>query len=126
MYSLDREAVKTRFNLPLIRHLEKYVANAAEIKIPFNNFVTGSSAFTHKAGVHSKVGDDRMVVVNLCPFFLSFAGSVIRVAIRSSSGRSCSFLSLCLFLYLFFSCTCSQDYSLFIVVRQAEQWPEKH
>lgn len=27
---------------------------AADVEIPFNNYVTGSCAFTHKAGVHSK------------------------------------------------------------------------
>lgn len=34
--------------------MEKYVANVADVTIPFNNCVTGSAAFTHKAGVHSK------------------------------------------------------------------------
>lgn len=30
------------------------MADRAQIDIPFNNCITGSSAFSHKAGVHSK------------------------------------------------------------------------
>ena len=54
MYTLDSEAVKSRYNLHLIAPLEKYVANVAKVQVPFNTCVTGSAAFTHKAGVHSK------------------------------------------------------------------------
>ncbi len=54
MYTLDSDAIKSRYNLGLIGHLEKYVAQRSHVSIPFNNYVTGSSAFTHKAGVHSK------------------------------------------------------------------------
>jgi hypothetical protein len=34
--------------------LDKYVAAAVGVPIPFNNYITGSAAYTHKAGVHSK------------------------------------------------------------------------
>lgn len=54
MYVLDKDEIKRRYNLPLIRSLERYIATCSDIVIPFNNYVTGSSAFTHKAGVHSK------------------------------------------------------------------------
>eukprot|EP00051_Salpingoeca_urceolata_P000944 m.37448 g.37448 ORF g.37448 m.37448 type:complete len:606 (-) comp11106_c0_seq1:180-1997(-) len=54
MYTIDKEAITSRFDLKLLRHLERYVASAADIEIPFNNYITGTSAFTHKAGVHSK------------------------------------------------------------------------
>jgi len=54
MYVLDKEEIKRRYNLPLIRSLEKYIATCSDIHIPFNNYITGSAAFTHKAGVHSK------------------------------------------------------------------------
>eukprot|EP01125_Pyxidicula_operculata_P022708 TRINITY_DN9518_c0_g1_i1.p1 TRINITY_DN9518_c0_g1~~TRINITY_DN9518_c0_g1_i1.p1 ORF type:complete len:558 (-),score=142.81 TRINITY_DN9518_c0_g1_i1:90-1763(-) len=54
MYAVDREYLKQRFDLTVLQHLERYVARASEINIPFNNYVTGSAAFTHKAGVHSK------------------------------------------------------------------------
>jgi homocitrate synthase len=45
--------------LKLLRHLEKYVTKAAKVAIPFNNYITGSTAFTHKAGVHSKASGNR-------------------------------------------------------------------
>eukprot|EP00039_Didymoeca_costata_P013869 m.217610 g.217610 ORF g.217610 m.217610 type:complete len:567 (-) comp15888_c0_seq9:1087-2787(-) len=54
MYSLDKEYIIERYNLKLLHHLERYVAQLAEIDIPFNNCVTGSASFSHKAGVHSK------------------------------------------------------------------------
>jgi len=40
--------------LSILSHLERYVARTARVSVPFNNYVTGSCAFTHKAGVHSK------------------------------------------------------------------------
>jgi homocitrate synthase len=54
MYTRDRDYVMNKYNLSLIRHLERYVSQRAHVAIPFNNYVTGSCAFTHKAGVHSK------------------------------------------------------------------------
>lgn len=54
MYTIDKDTIRSRYHLPLIRDLEKFVARKSKIDIPFNNYVTGSAAFTHKAGVHSK------------------------------------------------------------------------
>lgn len=54
MYTVDKDHVRQRFNLGVLMHLERYVSRAAGINIPFNNYITGSCAFTHKAGVHSK------------------------------------------------------------------------
>lgn len=54
MYTVDPEGVKRKYNLPLIDKLEKYVAEIVGIDVPFNNYVTGSCAFTHKAGIHAK------------------------------------------------------------------------
>lgn len=54
MYSLNKDEIMSRYNLKLLKHVEKYVARAADVKIPFNNYITGTAAFTHKAGVHSK------------------------------------------------------------------------
>jgi homocitrate synthase len=54
LYTVDKDHIKTRFDLPVLRHLERFVAQTCGIRIPFNNYITGSSAFTHKAGVHSK------------------------------------------------------------------------
>jgi homocitrate synthase len=36
------------------KDLEDLVAQAVEVKIPFNNYITGFCAFTHKAGIHAK------------------------------------------------------------------------
>jgi homocitrate synthase len=54
MYTVDKDHVKQRFDLNVLTHLERYVSRASGINIPFNNYITGSCAFTHKAGVHSK------------------------------------------------------------------------
>jgi len=54
LYTLDKEYIRSKYNLTLVRDLEKFVARKAQIDIPFNNYITGSAAFTHKAGVHSK------------------------------------------------------------------------
>jgi len=54
MYTLDKDHIKSRFDLPVLRHLERFVAQTCGVRIPFNNYITGSTAFTHKAGVHSK------------------------------------------------------------------------
>eukprot|EP00471_Norrisiella_sphaerica_P006450 CAMPEP_0184488056 /NCGR_PEP_ID=MMETSP0113_2-20130426/10498_1 /TAXON_ID=91329 /ORGANISM="Norrisiella sphaerica, Strain BC52" /LENGTH=567 /DNA_ID=CAMNT_0026870527 /DNA_START=108 /DNA_END=1811 /DNA_ORIENTATION=+ len=54
MYTMNKGLVKKKYDLEALRHLEKYVAQRAHVAIPFNNYVTGSCAFTHKAGVHSK------------------------------------------------------------------------
>jgi len=52
--TIDKDYFRSKYNLPLLRDLEKFVADRAGIEIPFNNCITGSSAFSHKAGVHSK------------------------------------------------------------------------
>ena len=54
MYTLDKEGIKNKYDLKSLKHVEKYVADAASVQIPFNNYITGESAFSHKAGVHSK------------------------------------------------------------------------
>ncbi|WP_029009313.1 homocitrate synthase [Azospirillum halopraeferens] len=54
MYAQDPEATRERFDLPALMPLAEAVAARAGIEIPFDHCVVGSSAFTHKAGVHSK------------------------------------------------------------------------
>ncbi|KAG2382840.1 hypothetical protein C9374_004807 [Naegleria lovaniensis] len=54
MYAMDPEHVKSKYNLPLLRDIENYVAEIVEIQVPFNNYITGFCAFTHKAGIHAK------------------------------------------------------------------------
>ncbi len=42
------------YHLAMLRDLENLVAGIVGVDIPFNNYVTGITAFTHKAGVHAK------------------------------------------------------------------------
>ncbi len=53
LYSMDRSLV-SKYNLPLIRDLDDLVAGMVGVDIPFNNYITGITAFTHKAGIHAK------------------------------------------------------------------------
>lgn len=54
MYAFDKEGTRTKYNLPMLREVENYVAGLVEVDVPFNNYVTGYTAFTHKAGIHAK------------------------------------------------------------------------
>ena len=54
MYTADREYVMSKYNLKALREVENLVAEAVQIQVPFNNYVTGYCAFTHKAGIHAK------------------------------------------------------------------------
>ncbi len=54
IYSQDTEAAKARFDLPMLMPLSEMVAQRAGVEIPFCRSIIGASAFTHKAGVHSK------------------------------------------------------------------------
>lgn len=50
----DRAGVTNKYRLSKLRDLELLVGRAAGVEIPFNNPVTGSSAFVHTAGIHAK------------------------------------------------------------------------
>lgn len=54
MYTYDRAATQTKYRLNQLRNLDMMVAEMVGVDIPFNNQVTGYSAFTHKAGIHAK------------------------------------------------------------------------
>ena len=54
MYTLDRDLVKGKYKLPMLRELDRMVAEFVGISVPFNNYITGITAFTHKAGIHAK------------------------------------------------------------------------
>eukprot|EP01061_Rhynchopus_euleeides_P001210 TRINITY_DN10872_c0_g1_i1.p1 TRINITY_DN10872_c0_g1~~TRINITY_DN10872_c0_g1_i1.p1 ORF type:complete len:558 (+),score=232.70 TRINITY_DN10872_c0_g1_i1:55-1728(+) len=54
LYTINKEAVMEKYNLKVVNGLDRFVCRAADVNIPFNNCVTGSAAFTHKAGVHAK------------------------------------------------------------------------
>jgi len=38
----------------MLRDLENLVADSVGVQVPFNNYITGYCAFTHKAGIHAK------------------------------------------------------------------------
>lgn len=54
LYAEDPVGVRERYNLPLLREVENLVASLVGIDVPFNNCITGYTAFTHKAGIHAK------------------------------------------------------------------------
>lgn len=54
MYTVNRELVKKKYKLHMLRDIENYVADKVSVQVPFNNYVTGYCAFTHKAGIHAK------------------------------------------------------------------------
>src|SRR5512144_618344 len=54
LLALEPQAVAERFRLGQLRELERLVARVTGVEIPFNNFVTGETAYSHKAGMHLK------------------------------------------------------------------------
>jgi homocitrate synthase len=54
MFSLEPQAVSERYRLGQLRELERLVARSVGVEVPFNNFVTGETAYAHKAGMHLK------------------------------------------------------------------------
>lgn len=54
MYATNRDLVKKKYKLKKLRKIDEMVANLAGVGVPFNNYITGVTAFTHKAGVHAK------------------------------------------------------------------------
>jgi homocitrate synthase len=54
MFSLEPQAVAAKYRLGQLRELERLVARVTGVEIPFNNFITGEAAYSHKAGMHLK------------------------------------------------------------------------
>ncbi|CAG8473071.1 24810_t:CDS:2 [Cetraspora pellucida] len=54
MYTADKDYIKSKYKLHMLRDLENLVADAVDVQVPFNNYITGYCAFTHKAGIHAK------------------------------------------------------------------------
>jgi homocitrate synthase len=54
MFSLEPQAVAERYRLGQLRELERLVARVTGVEIPFNNIITGETAYSHKAGMHLK------------------------------------------------------------------------
>lgn len=53
LYATDPALVK-KYDLPLLYELDHLVAEWVDVDVPFNNYITGFCAFTHKAGIHAK------------------------------------------------------------------------
>ena len=53
LYATDRSLV-SKYRLTMLRDLDNMVADMVGVDVPFNNYITGITAFTHKAGVHAK------------------------------------------------------------------------
>jgi homocitrate synthase len=53
LYTLNRDYV-SKYRLPLLPRIDCLVASFCELDIPFSNYITGASAFIHKAGIHAK------------------------------------------------------------------------
>jgi homocitrate synthase len=54
MFSLEPQTVAERYRLGQLRELERLVARVIGVEIPFNNTITGETAYSHKAGMHLK------------------------------------------------------------------------
>jgi homocitrate synthase len=54
MYSIDPQGVAQRYRLGQLRELERLVCRICQIEVPFNNYLTGETAYSHKAGMHLK------------------------------------------------------------------------
>ena len=54
LYSLEPEVLRNKYNLNNLLNLHQIVADKVGIEIPFNHYIVGEYAFTHKAGVHTK------------------------------------------------------------------------
>lgn len=54
MYAADRSGTMARFRLQALPDLCRRVAELAEVAIPFNQVLVGETAFSHKAGIHTK------------------------------------------------------------------------
>lgn len=54
MYVFNKNATKKKYRLKKLRKIDALVAEMVGVSVPFNNYITGVTAFTHKAGIHSK------------------------------------------------------------------------
>jgi homocitrate synthase len=54
LYMSHRDLLQSKYRLPMLAALDNMVADMVGVVVPFNNYITGSAAFTHKAGIHTK------------------------------------------------------------------------
>jgi len=50
----DSPELVSKYQLPLLHEMDHVVAEMVGVDVPFNNYITGFAAFTHKAGIHAK------------------------------------------------------------------------
>ena len=54
MYTLNSNALASRYDLKMLPELDALISEITGITIPFNNYLTGPYAYNHKAGIHLK------------------------------------------------------------------------
>lgn len=54
MVTLQSQYVTRKYRLELLPELDALISRLTQTEIPFNNYITGSTAFSHKAGMHLK------------------------------------------------------------------------
>jgi len=54
LYADAPELIRHKYDLTKLKTLDEMVAGWVGVDIPFNNYITGITAFTHKAGIHAK------------------------------------------------------------------------
>jgi homocitrate synthase len=53
LFASDSRLV-AKYDLPLLTKIDNTIARIVGVSVPFNNYITGITAFTHKAGIHAK------------------------------------------------------------------------
>jgi len=54
MYTVNKDYVLGKYKVKMLRDIENYVAGLVDVQVPFSNYITGYTAFVHKAGIHAK------------------------------------------------------------------------
>src|SRR5262249_61758596 len=54
LYPGDRKQIQRKYRLYLLPELSRLVADKVGVAVPFNHYITGAAAFSHKAGIHAK------------------------------------------------------------------------
>ena len=54
LYFDNRDLLLQKYRLHLLHEIDHMIAEMVGVQVPFNNYITGSTFFTHKAGIHTK------------------------------------------------------------------------
>ena len=54
MYTQNPARLAARYDLEMLPELDAMIARMTGVSIPFNNYLTGATAYNHKAGIHLK------------------------------------------------------------------------